>query len=518
MFCRFISRSSKLLASVFRQSVLTLSPMQHYDFYLRAVLSAVFDAIERKESLDSGHRKCKDAEAEANEDEMGEHARAISDFHGTIKDSRQELELVGQSAQNIIRPTLTRIDTEPFYRIYLSNFGQQRRVAVGEGGQTVASQADGTAKDQLSQSCELALLESELESKIAGVCQRIMEFSRSKGELVASSSFVRSCVNFYRLSRLHQAFILVGPSLSGKSACINVVRQILYDFNDVECEIVRINPSQYDAAALYGHFDAQRMEWSNGIIAHHLSRAATAEVLRQQKLAADSRKQNEMRYAAFLTDKLDEKICHKEIWIVLDGVLDSLWVESMNSLLDNNKKLCLANGETIPLSQDVRIIFETDSLARLASSTISRCRVVYFDATVFDSSLAMAIEPGLIPGDDVELLRHTLRRSITQFRVTPPFILRLYADTVKQLFSFYKRVKVVRSAGTATTRKSATGSSSSKKKTENEQSCTTVEEEKMDENELRLLKWIRWFVASCLMERGNFSSWMQRCGIVEGNF
>jgi len=64
-------------------------------------------------------------------------------------------------------------------------------------------------------------------------------------------------------------------------------------------------------------------------------------------------------------------------WIILDGDLDANWIESMNSVMDDNKILTLASNERIKLLPHMRLIFEIKNLKFATPATVSRAGILF---------------------------------------------------------------------------------------------------------------------------------------------
>ncbi|XP_025836128.1 dynein heavy chain 2, axonemal-like [Agrilus planipennis] len=117
-------------------------------------------------------------------------------------------------------------------------------------------------------------------------------------------------------------------------------------FNVVE--VFPINPKALNLGELYGEYNLATNEWLDGVI------SAT------------------MRTTCSDTSP-------NEKWILFDGPVDAVWIENMNSVMDDNKVLTLINSDRITMPQQVSLLFEVGDLSVASPATVSRCGMVYND-------------------------------------------------------------------------------------------------------------------------------------------
>lgn len=72
-------------------------------------------------------------------------------------------------------------------------------------------------------------------------------------------------------------------------------------------------------------------------------------------------------------------VCFLEVssWIVCDGDIDPEWIESLNSVLDDNRLLTMPSGERIQFGPNVNFLFETHDLSCASPATISRMGMIF---------------------------------------------------------------------------------------------------------------------------------------------
>eukprot|EP00736_Rhodelphis_marinus_P013382 Rmarinus@m.14828 len=174
--------------------------------------------------------------------------------------------------------------------------------------------------------------------------------------LQVKQSVVQKVIQLYESKLTRHGNMLIGHTLSGKTTTWRILAKVMtrlkkegrQGFQSVKTHV--INPKSLSLGELYGQYDLNTREWTDGVLSVVMRNACADE-------------------------KPDEK------WIMLDGPVDTLWIESMNTVLDDNKMLTLISGERIAMPPMVSLLFEVNDLSVASPATVSRAGMVYFDSS-----------------------------------------------------------------------------------------------------------------------------------------
>jgi len=186
--------------------------------------------------------------------------------------------------------------------------------------------------------------------------QSCIDCSKAR-HLQPTDYFIKKQFELFDMIQVRHGMMLVGPTGGGKTCCCRTLQAACSEMVDPQnadspyqkTHVHVLNPKAITQNQLYGSFDEVTREWSDGV---------AAELIR-----------NAVR----------DNVNPDHHWIMFDGPVDALWIESMNTVLDDNKKLCLVSGEIIALTSKMRMQFEVEDLEVASPATVSRCGMIYME-------------------------------------------------------------------------------------------------------------------------------------------
>ncbi|KAI1899527.1 hypothetical protein AGOR_G00062710 [Albula goreensis] len=163
--------------------------------------------------------------------------------------------------------------------------------------------------------------------------------------LQPEENFILKVTQLEELLAVRHSVFVVGSAGTGKS---QILKTLFKTFTNMKIKPVwnDINPKAVTTDELFGFLHPATREWKDGLFSSTMRELS--------RITHDGPK-----------------------WIVLDGDIDPMWIESLNTVMDDNKVLTLASNERISLTSSMRLVFEISHLRAATPATVSRAGILY---------------------------------------------------------------------------------------------------------------------------------------------
>jgi dynein heavy chain len=173
---------------------------------------------------------------------------------------------------------------------------------------------------------------------------------KSRG-LQADQGFILKIVGLADILKVRHCCFIIGTTGCGKSETWKSLAESLRSVGQ-DGLWEQVNPKAITSDELYGTMSKTK-EWKDGAI---------AVIVRNMSKEING-----------------YKAAHVHKWMILDGDIDATWIESMNTVMDDNKILTLVSNERIPFTSTMRMLLEVQDMKHASPATVSRGGVLFIN-------------------------------------------------------------------------------------------------------------------------------------------